>query len=316
MKPAIRHLQLILRERRQLESGITTLVLADQDDWRLPAFRPGAHIDIHLTNGMVRTYSLCNDPADCRRYVLAIKHEPQGRGGSAYIHNTLQEGDTVGVSVPRAGLDLIDDGMNVFIAGGIGITPFISAIRWLERRHKTNYVLHWLNKGVPGLQGMLHAALIGGRVHLHNTLDQPRPSLASLLEQHEATAKAFGCGPNTLLEDFESAVQNWPDDRKHIERFKPLKPAADPDARPYTVKLAKSGQERVVLPEVGLAATLQAMNADVSLSCEGGLCGSCRTRWLEGPPIHRDRVLSPHERETDVMVCVAGCKGPKLVLDL
>ena len=119
-----------------------------------------------------------------------------------------------------------------------------------------------------------------------------------------------------MLEIFERAVAAWPDERKHVERFVAPKRVHSSDAVPFTVVLAKSGKEAVVQPDVGLLETLEGLNADVPVSCGGGICGACRTRWLEGPPVHRDRVLTPQERESSVIVCVAECKSPRLVLDL
>jgi len=316
MAKPIKHLQAVVRSIDEPMPGIKRLVLADQDDWRLPAFHPGAHIDLHLDGGLTRTYSLCNDPADCRRYIVAVKKEDSGRGGSRYIHEQLRPGDKIGVSVPRSGLALAPTAMNIFIAGGIGVTPFVSAILALEREHKENYVLHWTSRGNPSLADMLQPAIRAGRVHLYNTLETAAPDIQSLVRHHGDDAKAFCCGPDRMLDAFEAAVVHWPDSRKHIERFVAPKLAPTPSAHPYTVVLAKSGREKEVLPEVGLLATLEEIGADVSVSCGGGICGACRTRWIEGPPIHRDRVLSPQEREKEVIVCVAGCAGSRLVLDI
>ena len=316
MPKAIKHLQAVVRAIDEPLAGVKRLVLADQDDWRLPAFRPGAHIDLHLPNGLVRTYSLCNDPADSRRYVVAVKREEEGRGGSRHIHDELRAGDVIGVSVPRSGLELSSTGMNIFVAGGIGVTPFISAILGLERQGKSNYQLHWASMGEPSLIDMLEPAVQGGRVHLYNTLEVDRPDIQSIVEGVGPEAKAFCCGPAGMLDAFESAVAEWPESRKHVERFIAPKLVPTANAQPYSVVLAKSGREMQVQPEVGLLATLEAMDADISVSCAGGICGACRTRWTEGPPVHRDRVLSAQERAHEVIVCVAGCAGPRLVLDI
>ena len=137
---------------RQIDApfpGIKRYVFEDQDNWPLPPFKPGAHIDVHLGTGLVRTYSLCNDPSNNRQYVIAVKREVNGRGGSKYIHDNLKIGDRIGVSLPRGGIQADDIAMNIFVAGGIGITPFISAIHDLEMRGKSNYVLHWSSMGPP-----------------------------------------------------------------------------------------------------------------------------------------------------------------------
>ncbi|BEP38543.1 PDR/VanB family oxidoreductase (plasmid) [Variovorax sp. V59] len=316
MAKAIKHLQAVVQEIDEPLPGVKRLVLADQDGWRLPAFRPGAHVDLHLANGLVRTYSLCNDPADCRRYVVAVKREDAGRGGSRHIHDELRTGEIIGVSVPRSGLAFSSEAMNIFIAGGIGVTPFVSAILALEREGRTNYVLHWASMGEPCLIDVLEPAVKAGRVCLYNTLEVAPPDIHSLVQGYGEEAKAFCCGPGGMLDAFEAAVADWPEERKHVERFTPPKLAPTRTARPYSVVLAKSGREMEVAPEVGLLATLEAMDADISVSCAGGICGACRTRWVEGPPIHRDRVLSPEERVHEVIVCVAECAGPRLVLDI
>ena len=316
MPNAIKHLQAVVREIDEPAPGVKRLVLADHDGWRLPAFRAGAHIDLHLANGLVRTYSLCNDPADCRRYVVAVKREEEGRGGSRHIHDELRAGDVIGVSVPRSGLELSSTGMNIFVAGGIGVTPFISAIRVLERQGKSNYRLHWASMGEPSLIDMLEPAVQGDRVHLYNTLEVNRPDIQAIVEGVGPDAKAFCCGPAGMLDAFESAVAEWPESRKHVERFTAPKFVPTVNAQPYSVVLARSGRAMEVQPEVGLLATLEAMDADISVSCAGGICGACRTRWTEGPPIHRDRVLSAQERAHEVIVCVGGCAGPRLVLDI
>jgi len=183
-------------------------------------------------------------------------------------------------------------------------------------RGKTNYVLHWSNTGDPSLIDMLAIAQSEGRVRLYNTMAEPLPDLDAIVGSCGDSARAYCCGPAGMLEAFERAVASWPEERKHVERFAAPNLARSQNAAPFPVVLARSKKEAVVQPEVGLLRTLEAMNADVSVSCGGGICGACRTRWLEGPPVHRDRVLSQQERESNVIVCVAECAVPRLVLDL
>lgn len=264
----------------------------------------------------MRTYSLCNEPSEKHRYIIGVKREDAGRGGSGHIHDQLQPGDKIGVSLPRGGVPVHPTAMNLFIAGGIGITPFISAVREMDAAGKTNYELHWSSMGEPSLIDMLEAAKAGGRVRLYNTLLEPLPDLQAIAHSAGAEARAFCCGPAGMLDAFERAVASWPEDRKHVERFTAPKLAPTLTSVPYTVVLAKSQKEATVHPETGLLHALESLEADVSVSCAGGICGACRTRWTEGPPIHRDRVLSPQERQQEVIVCVAECAGPRLVLDI
>jgi vanillate O-demethylase ferredoxin subunit len=298
--------------------GTDTLrfVLADEDGWDLPPFRPGAHIDVHLAPGLVRTYSLCNEPEDNRRYVIAVKREPNGRGGSQFMHERLRVGDRIGVSIPRGGIALSPKATNVFVAGGIGVTPFISAIRHMERHGRANYVLHWASRGRPGLLDMIPEGAASDRVRLYDTLREHKPAIGDIVAAFASSGHAACCGPVSMLDMFESAVEAWPEDRKHIERFTPPKRVALNDTPPYELVLAASKKQMTVVPELGLLGTLEALGADVPVSCGGGICGACRTRWLEGPPIHRDRVLSAAERQGEMIVCVGDCAGARLVLDL
>src|ERR1700761_5712967 len=134
--------------------------LVDPDHWELPPFRPGAHIDLHLPGGLVRTYSLCNDPADNSRYVVAVKREGSGRGGSIRLHDDIKAGDTIGVTLPRGGLKLdIDVSRFTFVAGGIGVTPFLSAAAYLKRTGRADFKLHLMARSRPPLADRLPPVL-------------------------------------------------------------------------------------------------------------------------------------------------------------
>jgi ferredoxin-NADP reductase len=220
------------------------------------------------------------------------------------------------VSIPRGGIALSPHGTNVFVAGGIGVTPFISAIRHLERRRQTNYVLHWASRGRPVLLDMIAKVAGSERLRLYDTAQAPKPAIGDIVAAFPDTGRASCCGPASMLDAFERAVESWPDERKHVERFTPPKRDVKNDTPPYELVLAASRKQMTVLPEIGLLATLEALGADVPVSCGGGICGACRTRWLEGPPVHRDRVLSPAERQGEMIVCVGDCAGSRLVLDL
>ena len=172
MAKPIKTVSTVVSRIDDLGSDTKRFTLVDQDDWELPPFKPGGHIDVHLEPGLVRTYSLCNEPEDNHRYVIAVKREHNGRGGSNFLHERVSVGDPIGVSVPRGGIALNPNGMNVFVAGGIGVTPFISVVRHLERRGCTNYALHWTSRGRPVLPDMIGPAIEAGRVHLYDTTSQ------------------------------------------------------------------------------------------------------------------------------------------------
>lgn len=291
--------------------------LVDLDRWELPPFRPGAHIDLHLPGGLVRTYSLCNDPADNKRYLVAVKRERTGRGGSAKLHDDLKAGDRIGVSLPRGGLPLDSEVSRfAFVAGGIGVTPFLSAAAWLLRTGRPDFTLHLVARGEPPLVRLLAPLLQTGQIVLHDTAMAARPDIASLIGPPSPGMAIGCCGPASMIDDFEKASRDWPEQRVHIERFVPPLLPVDPDARPYTLALSRSKIETRVDPGQTMLAALLGLGIEIPSSCCGGICGACKVDWLEGRPIHRDRVLSPAERARSLMVCVAGSADDRLVLDL
>ena len=298
-------------------AGVRVFSLVDPDRWELPPFRPGAHIDLHLPGGLVRTYSLCNDPADNSRYVVAVKREATGRGGSIRLHDEVRVGDTIGVSLPRGGLSLDSRiARFAFIAGGIGVTPFVSAAAYLKRTGRANFTLHVLARGEPPLARLLAPFAQAGQLVVYDTASARRPSIAALIGRPLPDAALGCCGPAGMIDDFEQATRDWARERVHVERFVAPPPAIDPDARPYHLVLARSGAQICVRPGQTMLSALQHFGADIPASCCGGICGACRVDWLEGEPVHRDRVLSAAERQRSLMVCVAGSAKDRLVLDL
>jgi vanillate O-demethylase ferredoxin subunit len=297
------------------DGAVTRLELQDPEGWELPPFRPGAHVDLHLPGGLVRTYSLINDPALSNRYEIAVKEEPTGRGGSRYLCNDLELGDELGVSLPRGGFDLIPPHSR-FVAGGIGITPFLSMARALIRQERSDFLLHWITRGPAPFADLQEPLLRAGVLKLHDTRRARRPDLASLVGQVEPTALMACCGSESLLASFESATRHLDPQRVHTERFVPPLVLPDPEAVPYTLVLAQSQRRVEVSAHETMTDALRKAGVAVPVSCGGGICGACKVRWLSGNPLHRDRLLKPPERSEFLLSCVALSAGPELVLDL
>ncbi|MDE5441157.1 2Fe-2S iron-sulfur cluster binding domain-containing protein [Bradyrhizobium sp. CSA207] len=298
-------------------TGIKLFTLADPDHWELPPFKPGAHIDLHLPSGLVRTYSLCNEPADNARYVIAVKREAEGRGGSRALHDEVGIGNVIGVSLPRGGLEPgAGIARHVFIAGGIGVTPFLSMARHLARTGDADFTLHLVVRQEAPLASYLAPLIDAGRIVVHYTSRGGRPDLASLVGEGGSKTLVACCGPESMIDDFERVTATWPAANVHIERFVAPPPVIDPDAKPFMLSLARTGTEIQVRAGQTMLAALQEGGIDISTSCCGGICGACKVGWLEGKPVHRDRILSPYERERYLMVCVAGSEADRLVLDL
>jgi vanillate O-demethylase ferredoxin subunit len=297
--------------------GIKLFTLVDPDHWELPPFKPGAHIDLYLPGGLVRTYSLCNDPVDGNRYVIAVKREADGRGGSVTLHDQVKAGDVVGVSLPRGGLDVDQDIRRyIFVAGGIGITPYLSIATYLNRIGHSDVKVHLVARDRMPLERLLAPLIDAGLVVLHRTSETGRPDIAALIGQATPGTAAGCCGPESMIGDFERATTDWPAECVHVERFVAPTLAVDPDAKPYTIALARSQAEVPVRAGQSMLAALEEFGIAVPTSCCGGICGACKVGWIEGKPVHRDRILSPYERERYLMVCVAGSDSARLVLDL
>ncbi|WP_407177255.1 PDR/VanB family oxidoreductase [Bradyrhizobium sp. STM 3562] len=301
--------------------GIKVFTLVDPDRWELPPFKPGAHVDLHLANGLVRTYSLCNDPADNTRYVVAVKREADGRGGSIALHEEVMIGDSIGVSLPRGGVVLDSPAARyILVAGGIGVTPYLSVASSLRRIGHDDFTLHVIAREKLPLKHRLAPLIAEGRVVWHDTSRHGRPEIAALLGQvcpdKRPDTVIACCGPESMISDFEQAAEGWPAHNVHVERFVPPPLAVDPDAKPYMLVLARAGTEIPVRAGQSMLSALEDVGIEVPTSCCGGICGACKVGWLEGRPLHRDRVLSPYERERFLMVCVAGSESERLVLDL
>jgi ferredoxin-NADP reductase len=316
VKP-ITTIKTVVESIRKAGTDIKLFSLVDPDHWELPRFRAGAHIDLHLPSGPVRTYSLCNDPADNARYLVAVKRERDGRGGSVKLHDEVKAGDTIGVTLPRGGIGLDEKAKRyIFVAGGIGVTPFLSAASVLNRIGRTNFMLHLVVRGEPPLGGLLGPLIKTENVIIYDTTRSARPDIASLVGRPSSESVVVCCGPEGMLGDFERATSDWPSERVHIERFVPPVLPVDPNTKPYTLSLSRSEMETRVEPGQTMLDALSSLGIDIAASCCGGICGSCKVDWLEGSPVHRDRVLSPAERQRSLMVCVAGSAEERLVLDL
>lgn len=297
--------------------GVVRLELRDPDGWELPRFKPGAHLDLHLPGAMVRSYSLCGDPAHQDRYVLGVKREDAGLGGSRFVCDSLRPGMSLGVSLPRGGIALgIAPERHVMVAGGIGVTPFLSAMKALEAQPGRDFVLHVISRGDPPFAQEIKPWLVSGKAVLHDTKQGLRPNLRALVGEPGANVRVACCGSPGLIESFEKAVVDWPEEHIHIERFVPPPLRVDPNARSYTLVLAKSGITTSVSADQTVLSALRSVGVKVEASCEGGICGACRVSWVEGTPLHADRVLSTVQRQHFLMACVAKCASDRLVLDL
>jgi ferredoxin-NADP reductase len=317
----IETLGLQIRQIRYEAIGINSYELVDPEGGELPAVVAGSHIDIHLGNGMIRQYSLCNDPADRRRYMIAVLREASGRGGSRWLHETLHVQDFVQISFPRNNL-CIDPAAarHVLIAGGIGITPLKAMTHSLARAGE-DFVLHYCARSAAhaAFAGELVALAGDDRVHLHydGSEHEGRLDVTALLSERAPGTHLYHCGPPTLIAACTAATAHWPSGTVHSERFVP--PASiqsEVPASEFTLEIASTGARIAVAEGCSIADALNAHGIQVPTSCVSGLCGTCKLRYLHGEADHQDYILSEEERTEYLTTCVSRARSPVLVLDL
>lgn len=301
-----------IRAIETVSNNIKIFTLTDPDDWPLPQFNPGSHIDVFLYGGKVRQYSLCGNPENNGKYLIAVQKEEYGRGGSEEMHQ-LEVGMILPVSLPRNHFPLAEAKKHIFVAGGIGITPFLSMIPWLTK-HKITWELHICANSEDKLvcEQLLDSNQSKGSVHKHITQNGTRLSMNDLLSEVGSEEHLYVCGPESMISE---AIRSgaFLENRLHFEKFgvdHNLKETA------YEVVLKKSGNVVKVPKGQTMLGALRLANVDISASCEGGICLECKTQYLEGAPIHRDLVMQPVDREKFVTPCVSGCASDKLILDL
>lgn len=300
-------------------AGILSFELRAADASDLPSFTPGSHVKVRVPNGELRKYSLCNHPAERERYVITVKRDAQGRGGSISLVDQAQVGDILPTSCPENAFELVENpGSLVFIAGGIGITPILSMIRSLDDPSAIPWKLYYLSQApeTTAFLDELNDPALRGRVLVHHDHADPARSfdLWPVLEKPNR-GHVYCCGPRGLMEAVRDMSGHWSPTRIHFESF--LEGGGvQPDDAPFTVELARSGGEFVIPVGQSILTVLLQAGVPVAHSCESGTCGSCRTGLLQGSADHRDMVLLPEEQDTQIMVCVSRARGDKLVLDL
>lgn len=287
-----------------------------------PAFTAGSHIDLHLPNGLLRSYSLSNDSRERHRYVVGVLRDRASRGGSRCVHEALRVGMPISISEPRNHFAL-DEGArhSVLVAGGVGITPMLCMARQLQSQGSSFEMLYFArDRQSAAFLAELQALGMPLQLHFDAEAGGP-PDLRALLAQRapDAGLHHYACGPTPMLDAFEKLCTELGHAHAHVERFSPVEVQASSDARShYTVELKRSGRFIEVTPDKSLLDTLLAAGVNIDHSCCEGVCGSCETRVLGGIPDHRDSVLSAKEKASNklMMLCVSGCKSEALVLDI
>ncbi|WP_234729434.1 PDR/VanB family oxidoreductase [Acidocella facilis] len=312
-------LALQITRTESIADGIQLFELRAADGGTLPPFTPGSHLNIRVPNGSFRNYSLCNNPMDGDRYVIAVKREVGGRGGSISLIDNARAGDVLEVKAPDNLFELdLSAPRYVFVAGGIGITPILSMIRFVNATSDKPWDLYYLTRSPEGtafLDEIRGMAGPGRTVTIHHD-HGVREAAFDLWPVFEEPSKAhvYCCGPRPLMDAVRDMTGHWPLHAVHFEDFGSdlVRPKAD-DV-PFTVCLVKSHKSFEVPVGVTILEVLRNHGIDAPSSCESGTCGTCRTTFLSGEVDHRDLVLDENERKKNIMICISRGRG-KIEID-
>ncbi|WP_326769340.1 PDR/VanB family oxidoreductase [Streptomyces sp. NBC_01591] len=306
-------LQLIVRRMTWEADGVLSVELTHPDGKPLPAWTPGAHLDVHV-GGQVRQYSLCGDPHTPDVYRIGVLNEPASRGGSRYVHTQLRPGQPVTVSEPRNHFALEDADAYVFVAGGIGITPLLAMAREAARRG-TPWRMVYGGRGRASMAFTSELAALGGDVTLVPQDELGHIDLDTALAELPDGTLVYSCGPEPLLTAVEERCF---EDRLRLERFAAPVVEHTGDDEAFEVECRASGVTLTVGADTSILEAVESTGLSVQSSCRDGICGSCETRVLDGTPDHRDFLLSEaeHAAGATMMICVSRCASGRLVLDL
>jgi ferredoxin-NADP reductase len=303
--------------KQVVADGVVALALREVNGHPLPRWAPGAHIDLILGEAPTRQYSLCGDPTDPSVWRVGILRDTNGRGGSLYVHDGLQAGDTIRVRGPRNNFPLEPSPRYLFIAGGIGITPILTMIASAQAAG-AEWELVYGGRQRASMAFLDELAGHGDRVAVRPQDETGLLDLKSILGNPRPDTLVYCCGPEPLLAAVEENCRAWPAKSLHVERFA-ARPVAEPArADAFEVVLAQSDLTLTVPPERSVLDVVEEAGISVLSSCREGTCGSCEVLVLSGEPDHRDSVLDEDDRAANdcMMVCVSRSCGAQLVLDL
>ena len=318
-------LQLKIKQIRQEASGIHSYELVSEDGNTLPPFDAGSHIDLHLPSGIIRQYSLSNDPVEANRYVVGVLLDEQGRGGSKEVHQALRVGDSLLTSYPRNHFQLDESAKKVILlAGGIGITPLKS----MGHRLKSlgiPFELHYCARAQENIAfpQELQNLSDSGEVQFHFDGGVPGNGLniTEMIQGLEAGAHLYYCGPVGFMKACAQAAKERGDLHVHFEHFKaPEKEEGEvrfeSDTGELAIQIQSTGQKIALSRAESLIDVLAKLGVEVSTSCQSGLCGTCKTRYISGDVEHGDCILSDAEHAEYLTPCISHIKRGTLVLDL
>ena len=302
-------LNLLVSEKREVAKDIFEYRFAAHDGLALPSFSPGSHIAVMTPSGANRQYSLINEGNEPRFYQIAVKLEPESRGGSQSMHTELSEGDSLIVQSPENSFPLVEAPEYLFIGGGIGITPLISMARFCDATRKAFRLIYCARSGEHAAYAEELKSSFGDRAVVHFDGGDPEKVYDFWDDfMSPSSAHVYCCGPKPLMEEIRALSGHWPEDQIHFEDFNPQSGKEYVNSA-FTVSIKSTGASFQVREASTILETLRSNGLRVPSSCESGTCGSCKMKLVSGEVEHRDFVLESNEYDSAIMVCVSRGKG-------
>lgn len=295
-----------------------------ESDDPLPAWEPGAHVDVYVPDGTTRQYSLCGDPQDLSSWQFAVLRETDGRGGSAYIHDELRVGDRLLVTRPKNNFALEDASFHALVAGGVGITPMMAMAEHLDRSGRS-FHLTYGGRTADSMAFRQRLGALGDSVTMLAEDQDGRADLEAIVKDLPDGGLVYVCGPVGLLRAVEAAAEAVHGVDQDVVRFELFsragveEPAAAAlDADNYELVLTESGHTLRLAPEANILEVVLALGVDVENDCRDGICGSCITPIASGTVDHRDLVLTKREAAAmdQMLICVSRPTCSRLELKL
>ena len=311
-------LTLVVTSTAILADGVQSLTLSRLDGESLPAWSPGAHVDLTLGDGLVRQYSLCGDPAVSRHWTIAVLREVDSRGGSAYLHDSVGVGTVLAACGPRNHFELIEAPAYIFVAGGIGITPLLPMLGTVQEQGSRWRLVY----GGRARSSMAFADQLvrryGERVSIVPEDECGLLDVDTLVEVDHIGTAIYCCGPEGLIQAVESAHSRIRRGSLHVERFTAREGQPTRADGTFEVEALRSGVTVTVDPSTTILDALESAGVRVLSSCREGLCGTCEVVVLDGVPEHRDSILGEVEQQASktMFICISRCLSRKLVLDI
>jgi dimethylamine monooxygenase subunit B len=292
------------------------------DGQPMPVFSGGAHVVVAMRDGDLlrrNPYSLMSSPQDQSGYEISVLRVEQSRGGSTFMHDKLQPGDTLTLSQP---INLFPHDVrgrkHIFMAGGIGITPFMAMMDQLHREG-SNFELHYaVRDRKHGAYWQELTERYGAhRIKIYCDAEKLFIPTEAILSNQPLGTHLYVCGPSGMIDGVlnKATALGWPKQNLHSERF-----LAPPPGDIFRAILKRSNKTITVGTHQSILEAVEAAGIDAPYLCRGGACGQCETSVLgcSGTIEHHDIFLEPDDRKSGkkIMICVSRLKGDEITLDL